>query len=147
MKFKNWFESESGLGTLPFSSNRGTNTPASDEVRRTGMQPQVDSNETETPEKEETEQIEKIEDKIKDFESEIPAGISQKIVKFKSLWEKFLEKWNKIKEDDVVDELPSEELGLGSATGDPKVMKMLRANPNMAPIGLNQTPIGPEMGN
>lgn len=148
MSFRSWIETDSGLGTLPFTVNRGSNTPASDEVKRTGLQPQVDSNEIRTAQKDESDKILAIDDKMKHFKTELPDGNEQdhpKVNKFKKLWEKLREKWEKIKDETDEEESSSDgDDGLGSKTGDQKMVQAMQQNPNMmVTAGTSQVPTGP----
>lgn len=147
MRLRTWMETEAGLGTLPFSVNRGSNTPASDEVKRTGLQPQVDASEIHTKEKDESEAVLAIDDKMKRFETDLPDGKdaeSPKVNKFKELWEKLKEKWEKIKSDQDEPKPPRSEDGLGSNGGDPNYVQTMQQHPNMMLSGgPNQVPTGP----
>lgn len=144
MKFRSWVEADSGLGTIPFSVNKGSATPASDEVKRTGLQPQVDSQEIETREKDETDKILALDSKIKDFENEIPTGNSTnnpKVNKFKNLWEKLKEKWDQIKSEEDEDSPHNPADGLGSNPGDQKIVKTMQQNPNAVLTTQTQVPL------
>lgn len=143
MEFRTWFETEMGLGTLPFSVNRGTATPASDEVKRTGLQPQVDAQEIRTKEKDEQDKILAIDDMIKNFDKDIPEGDDgEKVNKFKALWDKLKEKWEDAKSDEEAakDDLSG---GLGSRTGDQSYIKQMQQQPNALLTGPGQLPQGP----
>lgn len=143
MKFKIWFETDSPLGVnAPFANNRGSDSPASDEVKRTGLQPQVDSQEIETKQKNDQDKILAIDGQMKRFEVEIPTG-EGKVKKFKSLWDKFKEKWDEIK---MKDETPDEgglDNGLANTTGDSDYVNNMQQHPNMVPTNQNQLAAGP----
>lgn len=98
MQFKIWVE-ERGLGTIPAYGNN-TMTPASDKVKQTGLQPQVDSHEIHTKEKEDTDSVLAIDAKLEKIENEFPEPKGPKVKKFKKLWDKFKEKWETIKMKD-----------------------------------------------
>lgn len=145
MNFKTWIEDEASLGAMspemaPPAVNRGTNTPASDEVKRTGLQPQVDAQEPDTADN--PDDLLAIDDALADVELKIPDGGEDgdtKVNKFQKLWQKLKDKWDQIKMDGE-DELPSEK-GFGDMD-DPQYDDMMRSHPNMVP-GADQGPHGP----
>jgi hypothetical protein len=139
MKFRKWVENE-----IP-TVNRGSGTPASDEVMRTGLQPQVDSQEIETKQKKGQDKILAIDAMLKRFESEIPEGDdTSKLKRFKRLWEKLQKKWDEIKmEDDQGEGEGSPDGGLASNLGDTNLTNAMRQHPNMVPPNDNQLPTGP----
>lgn len=98
MKFRTWIETEAGLGTLPFQ-NRGTDTPASAEVQRTGLQPQVNAQEINTQQKDEEDKLKAIDSNLKHIEKNLPSfnGKNPKLSQFQSLWQRFQKKWEDIK--------------------------------------------------
>jgi hypothetical protein len=101
MNFRTWIKTESGLNSgFPSMqiNNRGSSTPASDEVMRTGLQPQVDSHEIKTKQKDEQDKIQAIDGALKRADSEIPQGKeSGKLSKFKKLWDLLKSKWEDLK--------------------------------------------------
>lgn len=145
MKFRTWIETNSGLGSLPFSTNRGSDTPASDEVKQTGLQPQIDSNEIKTKQKDSRDKILAIDARIKRFDTDVPGGEDEdpKINKFKELWEKFKEKWDEIKADQAPSGGQDSEAALGSNTGDQSFVQTMQQHPNMMLTGPGQSPTGP----
>lgn len=146
MNFKTWLEADAGNSGFPqsFPINRGTSTPASGEVQRTGLQPQVDSHEIHTDEKDEQDKILAIDGAIKRADSEMPQGKqdgSQKLTRFKNAWEKFKAKWEdlKLSEDEPDDEVETD--GLASMKGDENMVQMMQQNPNALATGPNQSPV------
>jgi|688.fasta_scaffold56382_7 hypothetical protein len=141
MRFKTWIESENSLnGRIPeiFPPNRGTSTPASDMVRRTGLQPQVGSNEIQTDAKDSNDKLLAIDAMLQRVDHELPKTGSDKIAKFKNLWKSLRQKWEDLK---VSDEYSPQEIdtnGLASAAGDEKFMQYMQNNPNAVPTGPNQ---------
>ena len=142
MNFRTWIETEAGLNSgFPSMqiNNRGSSTPASDEVRRTGLQPQVDSHEIHTSEKDEQDKIQAIDGALKRADSEIPQGKEYgKLGKFKKLWDLLKSKW-----EDLKIEKPPEGLktsGLGSAKGDEEMMQFMQQNPNSNMSGIESVP-------
>jgi hypothetical protein len=133
-------EAEAGMGSnlpdmLASMPNRGTDTPASDEVRRTGLQPQVDAEEIHTKEKDEQDKILAIDGSIKRFDSEMPDGSDSdtpKVNKFKEIWNNLKEKWDEIKMDDGSEE-DNIGGGLSGNVGDQKYLKTMHQYPNMMP--------------
>lgn len=140
MQFKTWLEYESSLnGNMPetYPPNRGTATPASDAVRRTGLQPQVDSHEIRTDEKDEQDKILAIDAILQRVDQDFPNGKNRKISKFKKLWSKLKSKWDDLKmNDDISQEVDTN--GLGSATGNKDLINYMQNNPNALPSGPNQ---------
>lgn len=105
MRLRLWLEKE-GLGyfgmTNVSGTNRGSNTPASDEVKRTGLQPQVGSDEIDTKEKDETEKLDKIDAELQRMDVELPSSeTSTKVAKFKQFWNDLKMKWDRIKTDQM----------------------------------------------
>lgn len=131
MSFKTWIESENG-----FPPNRGTATPGSDEVRRTGLQPQVGAEEIETHEKDEEDKVLAIDAKVKRFETEIPQG-GEKVAAFRSLWDEFKDKWEKTKAGEQEN---TPEGGLASDGGDQDYVDQMRQRPNMMLVGGGLSP-------
>lgn len=139
MRFVIWMEEEASLGSnIPnmlasLPSNRSSSTPASDEVKRTGLQPQVDSQEIHTKEKSEQDKLLAVDASIERFDKEIPHGSdseSPKLNKFKEIWNNLKEKWNEIKMSD--DEENNSGSGLGDVSDD-KYTNVMRQHPNMMP--------------
>lgn len=97
MKFNLWVENN-GLGSLPTYAPAATT--ASDKVKQTGLQPQVNSHEIYTKEKEDSESIVAIDKKLERLEGEIPKIVGPKTKKFNKLWKKFKERWEEIKEEE-----------------------------------------------
>lgn len=136
MRFRTWIESEaslnSGFPEVYPNVNRGAATVASDEVLRTGLQPQVDSQEIHTKQKDEQDKIQAIDATIQRADVEFPQGSSdsQKVSEFKKLWDSLKEKWHNLK---VQKESPAEldTNGLGSARDD-EFTQMMQRNPNMS---------------
>ena len=117
-------------------------TPASAEVKRTNLQPQVDAQEIDTPAKRDDDKVLAIDASVERFDSEIPAGDSDdpKVNKFKELWSKLKEKWESIKVSDFsgVDD----EEALGNNMGDKQQLDQLMQHKNMVPQP-PQMPAGP----
>lgn len=144
MKFKIWIENEASLGAstpemAPPAVNRGTGTPASDEVKRTGLQPQVDAK---TANDDSQDDILAIDAKIEDMDLELPDNEHEgsKINQFKKLWSQLKEKWDQIKMSQEKPD-PSDQ-GFGDMT-DPEYDQMMQAHPNMVPVSQDQGPHGP----
>lgn len=142
MRFNVWMEVEASLGSnmpdmLASMPNRGSNTPASDEVKRTGLQPQVDSQEIHTKEKDEQDKLMAIDAGIERLDKEIPKGSDSdapKLNKFKEIWNNLKEKWDEIKiSDDEDDQGLDGEGGLGDNVGNNKYTQTMQQNPNMMP--------------
>jgi hypothetical protein len=141
MRFKMWIEGEAPLGAnMPdmlasVDPNRGSDTPASAEVKRTGLQPQVDAQEIQTKEKVGHDKLMAIDANIERFDKELPGDddgeAGSKINKFKTYWNELKEKWDKVKmgQDDATDDS-----GLGDQH-DGEYEQMMRDHPNMVPAG------------
>lgn len=136
MKLKTWLETDAGLTTQfpQMQVNRGSSTPASDPVLRTGLQPQVDSEDIHTDQKDEQDKIQAIDGALQRADSEMPQGRqgSRKLSKFQKMWGTLKEKWEELKidksSDDVVDTN-----GLGSVQGDEEMLQYMQQNPNSVP--------------
>lgn len=143
MIFKKWLENEFSGVSFP---NRGSDTPASDEVKRTGLQPQVDAQEIETKQKKSQDKILAIDSQMKHFEVDIPSGDEEsdpKVAKFKSLWDKFKKKWDEIKMKDDNKEDESGQDGLGGTLGNSNFVNSMQQNPNLTPNNVSQLGVGP----
>jgi predicted component of type VI protein secretion system len=148
MNFKLWIETEASLGSgtpemVPGLVNRGSDTPASDEVKRTGMQPQVDSQEVRTKEKDEQDKLMAVDAGIQRLDSEIPEAPAEdfpKISRFKELWKKLKDEWDNIKMGKGPEQ--PQEPGLAFDGGDQKYTDMMRQFPNMVPAA-DKVPHGP----
>lgn len=151
MKFRNWIEDENGLNSgFPELSapvmpiNRVPENPASAEVKRTGLQPQVDSKEIQTDAKEEQDKIVAIDTAISKIDSDISGqDKSQKISKFKEIWNNMKKKWDniKIENPDNIEKRVSIG-GLGGSTGDENYIDLMQSHPNLLPGTTNQMPTG-----
>ena len=134
MSFKTWIEDqEMSLGGMSpeLMSNRGSDTPASDEVKRTNMQPQVDAQEPKLAK--DVDNVSAIDAGIEHLEKILPqeTEAGSRTNAFKKMWSQFKQKWDKVKMNKEVP--PQEETGLGQATGDPKYLKAMQQHPNMIP--------------
>lgn len=140
-QFKVWVE-ENGLNSgFPELTNRGSDTPASNAVKQTGLQPQVNSDEIKTKEKENLDQMLAVDGAIERFDSEVPEGTadSSQINQFKELWKELKEKWEQIKSGEETQPVGD---GLASDMGDANYLKAMQQNPNMAPQA-DKIPHGP----
>lgn len=143
MKFRTWLEMENSLNSgFPeiYPPNRGTSTPASDAVRRTGLQPQVDAHEIPTDAKDEQDKVLAIDAILQRVDQELPNSENKKVTKFKKMWEKMKTKWKNLKmnQDSNPNEVPTN--GLGSMKGDEKLINYMQNNPNAILTGPNQVP-------
>lgn len=151
MNFRTWFEDEASLGggipRLTPQVNKGNSTVASDEVLRTGLQPQVGAEEIRTHQKDEQDKVLAIDGAIKRADEEMPQGKqeNQSLNKFKKMWDELKKKWDAIKmgEDE---EDPQDDSALGSVTGDKDYLQKMQQHPNMIPTGPEQAPLGPSLG-
>lgn len=138
MKFKVWLEDEASLNSgipemQPFP-NRGNPTSASDEVKRTGLQPQVDAEDIKTKAKSEQDKVLAIDSEIEHLDSSLPEPDEEnnpKVSEFHKLWKKLREKWEKIKMSQ--DPHDRGELGLGDAQ-DAEYSDAMQKHPNMVPV-------------
>lgn len=151
MRFRTWLEDgtslNAGFPELGAGINRGAATTASDEVLRTGLQPQVDSKEIHTDQKDDLDKIQAVDAAIKRADIEMPQGIQDNEIlnRFRKLWKSLKEKWEdlKIKKDDDSGEIDTN--GLGSTKGDENLIKKMQMNPNALMTGSNQVPTGPSL--
>lgn len=148
MNFKIWVENEASMGSgtpemMPPMANKGGDTPASDEVKRTSLQPQVDSQEIDTKSKREQDRILAIDSDIEHMDMNLPGGDdadTPKINKFKAMWDELKSQWDTIKMSDEVE--GQDEGGLGDEE-DEEYSDMMRQHPNMAHAPGTQGPHGP----
>lgn len=137
MNFKTWIEDqEMSLGGMSpeLMVNRGSNTPASDEVKRTNMQPQVDAKEPKLAQ--DTDRVSAIDAGIEHLEKLVPQeGGGSKVNDFRKMWDELKKKWDSVKMDKGPDQ---DTEGLGSATGDPQYLKAMSQHPNMVPTDNHQ---------
>lgn len=126
--------------------NRGSDTPASDPVKQTGLQPQVDSQNIKTKTHKEQDKISALDSGIEHLDMQLPDGDdadTPKLNKFKELWNDLKAAWEDIKMGDSP--MPGESGGLGTETGPQQFLQMMQQNPNMAPAPGSQGPNGPGM--
>ena len=151
MNFKCYMEEEGSLGAqMPEMSppmvNKGSGTPASDEVKRTNLQPQVDAQEIDTKSRKEQDRILAIDSDIEHMDISLPDGDdadTPKVNKFKQMWDKLKDEWDHVKMSDDNDiETPEEGLGDGD---DEKFRDMMQQHPNMVPVSGDQQHGGPGM--
>jgi len=128
-KFKLWLEE--------FDSS----TPASDEVKRTGLQPQVDRD-IHAKSGEGADLIGAIDGNIDRINVILPEkdAAPTKVNKFMDLWQSFKDQWETIKQSDS--ENGEEDAGLADTEGNKKYLDMMKQNPNMVPQSPN-VPAGP----
>lgn len=94
--FTNWLESMGSLANF----GQGTEAPASDEVKRTGLQPQVDAQDIRTKSKAEQDKISAVDgqlERIDDILASVNEEESPKLMKFKKMWKELLQNWEQIK--------------------------------------------------
>ena len=147
MRFSIWLEAEASMGAnmpdmMASMPNNSGNTPASDEVKRTGLQPQVDSQEIHTKEKNDQDKLLAIDANIDRFDKEVPQGSdykTTKINKFRELWKDFKAQWDDIKMKDDADTASNDSEGLGSNGGNNDYVNTMRQHPNMVPGQQNYT--------
>ena len=127
MKFINWLENEHDP------------TVASAEVKRTNLQPQVDSEEIHTKEKEDHDKVMALDAELEQLDSKISGSDSPRLNKFRELWNELKLKWDEIK---VSDPKQPDDGGLGRETGDQNYLRNMQRYPNMIPAR-DQGPNGP----
>lgn len=147
--FKIWMENEASMGAAmpemqPPIVNRGSDTPASDEVKRTGLQPQVDAQDIKTKAKKEQDAMLAIDSDIEHMDNNLPEEDKEtpKVNKFKKLWDELKQKWDQVKMSDEEPEDDQSGQGLGNFQ-DKKYTGMMQDHPNMMPVGQDQGPHGP----
>jgi hypothetical protein len=138
--FKNWLE-DAGLGGMSpeLMSDRGSNTPGSDEVKRTNLQPQVDAQDS--PEAKDQDRVLAIDSEIEHLEKNLPDKSKEPSPtnEFRKLWDDLKLKWDKIK----MNKVPQGQEGLGSTGGDPGYLTAMQQAPNMVPASDRNFPHGP----
>jgi hypothetical protein len=139
MNFKTWVEDqEMSLGGMSpeLMINRGSDTPASDEVKRTNMQPQVDAKEPELAK--DADRVSAIDAGLEHLDTVLPqqSEAGSKTSQFKKIWSRFKQKWDQIKQGKADQE--QEDIGLGASTGDPRYLQAMQQHPNMVPSSGSQ---------
>lgn len=119
------------MGEFPNMSNPIDNgeTPASGEVKRTGLQPQVDAQNINTKSKAESDKIGAIDaqiERISDIASDLSDENGPKLVSFKKMWDQFLDAWDVIKMSD--NGVTDNGSGLGSHTPDENLLNTMKQN-------------------
>ena len=114
MKFKIWVEDqEMSLGGMSpeLMANRGSDTPASDEVKRTNMQPQVDAEEPKLAK--DADRVSAIDSGIEHLDKILPPKTEggTRTSQFKKMWSDFKRKWDRVKMDQPPQD--PEDVGLG----------------------------------
>jgi hypothetical protein len=141
MRFRTWILKENSLNAnfpeVLSQVNKADSVPASAEVVRTGLQPQVQSNEIPTAAKDEQDQIQAIDAAIQNVESKINNNGGEKINDFKKIWKKLKEKWEHIKLNKKDDLERVDINGLGGTSGDEELSRFMQQNPNTTVNDLN----------
>lgn len=146
-RFQTWrvIRENSVNAGFPEIMQKGGDTPASDEVKRTNLQPQVDAQELQTKGKKEQDRILAIDGELERIDANLPSDDedSDKVNEFKKLWDKMKKKWDAIKmsDDKTQVEEPEDKGGLGSNMGDPNYLQTMQQHPNMVPVGPPQGPM------
>lgn len=134
-RFRRWMEEyEANLGQ--------SDTAASDEVKRTNMQPQVGT-ERVAQKANDLDTIQAIDAQLKHFTASIRSaleGDSDATKFFKNLMKDMEQKWMQYKEKNQGPE--DEDYGLGSTGGDRKYLAQMQQHPNMVPPE-DEAPNGP----
>jgi hypothetical protein len=103
MRFKSWLENE-------ITTKRMDAFPASSEVIRTGLQPQVGSEEIDTDQKDEHDRLMAIDGQVERLRNLVMTvnGASEKLKKAFKLCNDFADQWDQLKlQDSQVGEVPS----------------------------------------
>lgn len=135
MRFRTWINSENSLNAgfpeVLAQVNKADSVPASAEVIRTGLQPQVDSDQIQTDQKKEQEKIQSLDMAIQDIDSKIKDDTgTYKINKFKKIWNKLKNNWEKLKSQENGDLEKVKINGLGGTSGNENLIQMMQQNPN-----------------
>jgi hypothetical protein len=139
MSFKTWIEEqEMSLGGMSpeLMMNRGSETPASDEVKRTNMQPQVDAEEPKSAK--DADRISAIDAGLEHLDSILPnkSEAGTKTRQFRKIWSDLKKKWDHIK---MKNDIPSQEdTGLGNTIGNTRYIQSMQQHPNMVPSNAHQ---------
>lgn len=126
-------------------------TPASSEVQRTNLQPQVDAKATDTKAGLENDRINAIDADMERFDASLPEENSDtpRVNQFRVLWKQMKDQWDRIKISDTDNGGENENSPLGNDMGNPNYIKQMQQNPNMVPASAqHQHGAGPgTMGN
>lgn len=116
MRFKLWVENE-------YESQMANNTPASAEVIKTGLQPQVDSKEIKTRQKEENDKMMAIDSHMQRIATILPSinsmdHESEKLEKIGNFVKEMLRSWEKLKTDAPNDSVGDDPWGFNPGKAD-----------------------------
>ena len=149
MNFKLWIEEQEaglnsgfpdkGMGELP-------ETPASNGVKRTGLQPQVDAQALAPKSQWDQDKVGAIDadlERLKLTYADEDANSESRVGRFRQLLDGLINQWKSVKMSDGDMLSNDEDAGLGQTMGDQNFLQMMRQNPNMAPIDPNQQRQGP----
>jgi hypothetical protein len=149
MKFKIWVEEEgASMGSMtpemmPPIKSKESDAPASDQVKRTGLQPQVDAQELSTKSKKEQDAILAIDAGIEHMSTNMPDGDdtdTPKLNQFKQMWDQLMTAWDELKMSDA----PGHQVDALGDAEDRDYTDMMKDHPNMVPVtGDEQGPHGP----
>lgn len=136
MDFLRWLQVENN-NLADFG--QGSPTPASDQVKRTGLQPQVDAQDIKTKSKAEQDKISAVDsqlERVNEILSSVNDEDHPKLAQFKNMWEKLLSSWDGVKFGDE----QGEDGGLGSHEPNERLLNMMKQN---QPLPHNNVPAGP----
>jgi len=158
MKWKTYqrLREEASLGSATPEMGSPTNglkhspAPASDEVKRTNLQPQVDAKPADTKAGLENDRIGAIDADLERLDASLPEENSDtpRVNQFRQLWKQMKDQWDQIKTSDTDEGGNDPNSPLGNDMGNPQYLKTMQQNPNMAPSSDQQLGAGPgTMGN
>ena len=131
------------MGEFPNLANPMDNgdAPASGEVQRTGLQPQVDAQDIKTKSKAESDKIGALDaqmERITDIISNVDDEQGPKLVQFKQMWNQLMDAWETIKFGD--DGAADDGSGLGTHTPNDNLINNMKQN---QPLPQDNVPNGP----
>lgn len=130
-QFKHWFY-ENEVSTAQQDA-----APASSEVLRTGMQPQVDAQETKTSQKEDHDKMMAIDSQIQRILGMVGGSGTEKMTAIKKFCNQMAEEWERVKKG-ATEPPESNSGGLGGLTPNPKQIQFMQNNQPL-PDGLGQS--------
>lgn len=128
----------------PQSGLKHTPTPASAQVQRTNLQPQVDAKPSDTMAGAENDAIGALDAQLRQFDNALPPESEKtpRVNNFRLLWQQLKAQWEQIKTQDMEGQMGGQQ-ALGNDGGDQRQRNAMQTHPNMVPTGPNQPGEGP----
>lgn len=152
MNFKLWIEDEASLNGItpeirpqPEIDTDNNDTPASNGVIRSGLQPQVDGQKSEPKSMVDQDKVGAIDADLERLRATYAnSGVNNgsRINKFRQMLDSLINQWNSVKMSDSRPENSEDVTGLGQTMGDQQYLKMMQQHKNATPV-TPEVPNGP----